>query len=161
MLDEVYAAIDVLKIHPTRLNAFASTQTGPLAALVEDRVVPMALPVRDGVNHARRQLHSAACGSAAPVALLWMSLDEPGGLIEAMLATPDRLGYRGVVVAAMGGGHVPERLVDPLLRLGAALPTVVSARAGGGPLLRHTYGGPTAEISLRKGGLIWAAGCIR
>ena len=42
MLDEVYAAADVLKVHPTRLNAFASPQTGPLAALVEDRVVPIA-----------------------------------------------------------------------------------------------------------------------
>lgn len=72
-----------------------------------------------------------------------------------MLATPDRLGYRGVVVAAMGEGHVPERSVDPLLRLAAVLPTVVSPRAGGGPLLRQTYGGPSAEIALRKGGLIW------
>lgn len=52
-LDEVHAAADVLKIHPTRLNAFASVQTGPLATLVEDRVVPMALPVRDGMNFAR------------------------------------------------------------------------------------------------------------
>ncbi len=42
MLDEVYAAADVLKVHPTRLNAFASPQTGPLAALVEDRVVPLS-----------------------------------------------------------------------------------------------------------------------
>jgi L-asparaginase len=47
--DEVYAADDVLKVHPTRLNAFASTQTGPLAALVENRVVPLTLPVRDAV----------------------------------------------------------------------------------------------------------------
>lgn len=31
-LDEVYAAAEVLKVHPTRLNAFAATQTGPLAA---------------------------------------------------------------------------------------------------------------------------------
>src|SRR5262245_62175452 len=155
MLDEVYAATDVLKVHPTRVNAFASTQTGPLAALVEDRVVPMALPVRDGVNQARAHLSSAARGKAAPVALLWMGLDESGGLIEAMLAASNRLGYRGAVVAAMGGGHVPERVVDRLVRLGAVLPTVVSPRSGGGPLLRHTYGGPSAEIALRKAGLIW------
>ena len=53
MLDEVYAAADVLKVHPTRLNAFASPQTGPLAALVEDRVVPLGLPVRDAIEAAR------------------------------------------------------------------------------------------------------------
>jgi L-asparaginase len=154
MLDEVYAAADAIKAHPTRLNAFASPQTGPIAALVEDRVVPLSLPVRDAVEAARRWL-GRAVGVAQPVALLWMGLDEPGHLLEAMLRAPDRLGYRGVVVGAMGGGHVPERLADLMGRLAAALPTVISPRAGGGPMLRHTYGGPTSEIALRKAGLIW------
>ena len=154
MLDEVYAAADAIKAHPTRLNAFASPQTGPIAALVEDRVVPLSLPVRDAIESARRRLGKAV-GVAQPVALLWMGLDEPGHLIEAMLRAPDRLGYRGVVVGAMGGGHVPERLADLMGRLAAAIPTVISPRAGGGPMLRHTYGGPTSEISLRQAGLIW------
>ena len=154
MLDEVYAAADAIKAHPTRLNAFASPQTGPIAALVEDRVVPLSLPVRDAIEAARRRLGKAV-GVAQPVALLWMGLDEPGHLIEAMLRAPDRLGYRGVVVGAMGGGHVPERLADLMGRLAAVIPTVISPRAGGGPMLRHTYGGPTSEIALRKAGLIW------
>jgi L-asparaginase len=154
MLDEVYAAADVIKAHPTRLNAFASPQTGPIAALVEDRVVPLALPVRDAIEAARRRL-GRAVGVAQPVALLWIGLDEPGHLIEAMLRAPDRLGYRGVVTGAMGGGHVPERLADLMGRLAAAMPTVISPRAGGGAMLRHTYGGPTSEIALRKLGLIW------
>jgi L-asparaginase len=154
MLDEVYAAADAIKAHPTRLNAFASPQTGPIAALVEDRVVPLSLPVRDAIEAARRRL-SRATGVAQPVALLWMGLDEPGHLIEAMLRAPDRLGYRGAVVGAMGGGHVPERLADLMGRLAASIPTVISPRAGGGPMLRHTYGGPTSEIALRKAGLIW------
>jgi len=154
MLDEVYAAADAIKAHPTRLNAFASPQTGPIAALVEDRVVPLGLPVRDAIEAARRRLGKAA-GVAQPVALLWMGLDEPGHLVEAMLRAPDRLGYRGVVVGAMGGGHVPERLADLMGRLAAAIPTVISPRAGGGPMLRHTYGGPASEIALRKAGLIW------
>jgi L-asparaginase len=154
MLDEVHAATDVIKAHPTRLDAFASPQTGPLAALVEDRVVPLGLPVRDAIEAARRRLGRAA-GANQPVALLWMGLDEPGHLIEAMLRAPDRLGYRGVVIGAMGGGHIPERLADLAGRLAAAMPTVISSRAGGGPMLRHTYGGPTSEIALRKMGLIW------
>jgi L-asparaginase len=154
MLDEVYAAADVIKAHPTRLNAFAAPQTGPIAALVEDRVVPLALPVRDAIEAARRRL-GRAVGVAQAVALLWMGLDEPGHLIEAMLSAPDRLGYRGAVIGAMGGGHVPERLADLVERLAAAMPAVISSRAGGGPMLRHTYGGPTSEIALRKLGLIW------
>ena len=155
MLDEVHAASDVLKVHPTRLDAFASPQTGPLAALVEDRIVPMSLPVRDAVEAARRKLGTVAGGTAQPVALLGMSLDEPGGLIEAMLGASDRLGYRGAVLAAMGGGHTPERMTESAVRLAASMPTVVSPRAGGGPMLRQTYGGPSSEIALRKAGLIW------
>lgn len=154
MLDEVYAAADVIKTHPTRLDAFASPQTGPLAALVEDRVVPLSRPVRDAIEAARKKL-GRPTGDAQPVALLWMGLDEPGHLIEAMLKAPDHLGYRGVVVGAMGGGHIPERLADLGGRLAAALPTVVAARSGGGPMLRQTYGGPTSEIGLRKAGMIW------
>ena len=154
MLDEVHAAADVVKAHPTRLDAFASPQTGPIAALVEDRVVPLGLPARDAVEAARRKLGKPA-GGAQAVALLWMGLDEPGHLIDAMLRAPDSLGYRGAVVGAMGGGHVPERLADRMGRLAAAIPTVISSRAGGGPMLRHTYGGPTSEIALRKLGLIW------
>jgi L-asparaginase len=155
MLDEVYAASDVLKIHPTRINAFASLQTGALAALVEDRIVPMAMPVRDAIVAARMHLGSAKDGKAAAVALFWMSLDESGRLIDALCDAPDRLGYRGAVIGAMGGGHTPERAVESVYRLAAAVPTVVSPRAGGGPLLRQTYGGASSEIELRKAGLIW------
>lgn len=156
MLDEIYAAADVLKVHPTRLNAFASTQTGPLAALVEDRVVPFALPVRDAVVAARAKLTAAAGGRSAPVALFPAALDDSMPLIAMMLSASDRLGYRGAVIAAMGGGHVPERAVENLHRLAKAMPTVVSPRAGGGgPMLRKTYGGPSSEIELRAAGLIW------
>jgi L-asparaginase len=155
MLDEVHAAADVLKVHPTRLNAFASPQSGPLAALVEDRIVPLGLPVRDAIDAAHRALAAAAPGTAQPVALLWMSLDDDGRLIEAILKAPDRLGYRGAVLGAMGGGHTPERATEAILGLAAAMPTVVAPRAGGGPMLRHTYGGPSSEIALRQAGLIW------
>ncbi len=117
-------------------------------------MVPLGLPVRDAIEGARRRLGRSA-GGTQPVALLWMGLDEPGHLIEAMLSASDRLGYRGAVIGAMGGGHVPERLADLVGRLAAAIPTVISSRAGGGPMLRHTYGGPTSEIALRKAGLIW------
>ena len=155
MLDEVFAAADVLKVHPVRLNAFASTQTGPLAILVEDRVVPLSMPVRAPVEAAHAALARAGTGAAAPVALLWVGLDEPGRLIEAMLAAPDRLGYRGAVFGAMGGGHLAERMVEIACKLAAVMPTVVAPRAGGGPMLRQTYGGPSAEIALREAGLIW------
>jgi L-asparaginase len=154
MLDEVYAAGDVAKVHPTRLNGFAAPQTGPVAALVEDRVVPLTMPVRDAVAAARRRLGTAG-GEAAPVALFWTALDDGLPLIPLMLAASDRVGYRGAVIAAMGGGHVPERAVENVVRLAAAIPTVISPRTGGGPMLRRTYAGPSSEIALREAGLIW------
>ncbi len=64
MLDEVYAAADVQKVHPTRFNAFASPQTGPLAALVEDRLVPLSLPVRAPVEAARGWARRRRAGSS-------------------------------------------------------------------------------------------------
>ncbi|TAJ31151.1 MAG: asparaginase [Reyranella sp.] len=155
MLDEVYAVADVLKVHPTRLNAFASPQTGPIAALVEDRVVPLSLPVRTPVEAARARLKGKLRPGEQLVALLWMSIDEPGNLMRAMLDHRDRLGYRGVVIGAMGGGHVPERAIPLAVRLAEIMPTVIAPRAGGGPMLRQTYGGPSSEIALRKAGLIW------
>ena len=155
MLDEVYAAADVAKVHPTRLNAFASTQTGPLAALVEDRIVPLSLPVRDAVVAARKKL-AGVSGKASPVALFWMSLDDDAALMSMMLAASDHAGFRGAVIAAMGGGHITERSADNVRRLAKAMPTVIAPRAGaGGPMLRQTYGGPSAEIELRRAGLIW------
>jgi len=126
MLDEVYAASDVLKIHPTRMNAFASPQTGPLAALVEDRVVPLSLPIRTPIEAARQRLGAAAEGREQPVALLWLGLDEPGYILEAMVDHRDQLGYRGVVLGAMGGGHVPERVASLVGQLAEIIPTVVA-----------------------------------
>jgi L-asparaginase len=122
--------------------------------LVEDRVVPLALPVRDAVVAARRKL-AGVSGKASPVALFWMSLDDDAALASMMLAASDRAGYRGAVIAAMGGGHIAERAVENVYRLARAMPTVIAPRAGGGPMLRQTYGGPSAEIELRRAGLIW------
>lgn len=155
MLDEVHAVADVLKAHPTRLNAFASPQTGPLAALVEDRIVPLSLPVRAPVEAARARVKPAVTGNEQPVGLLWMALDEPGYMLEALVDHRDQLGYRGIVIGAMGGGHVPERVTPLVVQLAEIVPTVIAPRAGGGPMLRQTYGGPSSEIALRKAGLIW------
>jgi L-asparaginase len=77
-------------------------------------------------------------------------------LLEAVLSDPRNLGYNGIVLGAMGGGHVPEALVDRLVAYAARLPIVVASRAGAGPLLRHTYDSPGDEIALRAAGLIFA-----
>ncbi|HJQ58497.1 MAG TPA: asparaginase [Vineibacter sp.] len=159
-LDHVHAAFDVAKIETSRIDAFRSPATGPVATLIEDRVVKLMLPVRDwkaavdaavGVAPAMR-----LAASAAPVAFLWLGLGEEGALLDAVLNDPRHLGYAGVVLGAFGGGHVPERLVERLTALANRLPVIVASRAGAGPLLRRTYEGAGSEIALRAAGLIYA-----
>lgn len=161
ILDHVYAPFDVAKTETSRIDTFRSPATGPLATLVEDRVVPLSLPVRDwkravdaalGPKPATRLL----AAGRKPVALLWGALDDPAGLLDALLADPKHLGYAGVVVAGMGGGHVREDQVERLVKLNAAIPVLIAPRTGGGPLLASTYEGPGSEIGLRDAGLIFS-----
>jgi L-asparaginase len=159
-LDHVHAAIDVAKTETSRLDAFRSPATGPVATLVEDRVVRLMLPVRDWKAAVRGAVGRAPAarlgGDAAPVALLWLALGEDGALLDALLNDPAHLGYRGVVLGAFGGGHAPERLVERLAALARRVPVVVASRTGAGPLLRQTYEGAGSEIALRAAGLIYA-----
>jgi L-asparaginase len=159
MLDHAWTAVDIAKTETSRIDAFRSPSTGPVATLVEDRIVPLMLPVRDWKLTLRRvvDMDAPLAGTpAAPVALLWLSLGEEGALIDALLADQNNLGYGGIVIGAMGGGHVPERLVERLAALAGLLPVVVASRTGGGPLLRRTYESPGAEIALRARGLIYS-----
>jgi L-asparaginase len=162
MLDEIYAAADVQKVHPTRLNAFASPQTGPLAALVEDRVVPLSMPVRAPVDRgAQAKLGTGSEGTEQPdgpaVDVDWTNLDTSLDAADGRSA-PDQLGYRGAVDGVRWAAVIRSRARRPRLWDNSAargIPTVVSPRAGGGPLLRQTYGGPSSEMALREAGLIW------
>src|SRR6185312_12928687 len=58
------------------------------------------------------------------------------------------------VVAALGAGHVPVRLVGVLEKLAARCPVVLASRILAGPTLRQTYGYPGAEMDLIARGLI-------
>jgi L-asparaginase len=161
MLDHVHAALDVAKTETSRIDAFRSPASGPVATLVEDRIVPLMQPVRDWKQAVRDAVGAAPASRLAgvvssPVALLWLGLGERGALLDALLSDPHHLGYNGIVLGAMGGGHVPETLADRLAAHATRLAIVVAARAGGGPLLRHTYESPGSEIPLRAAGLIFA-----
>lgn len=160
-LDHVYAPFDVAKTETSRIDTFRSPATGPLATLVEERVVPLSLPVRDwkravdavlGPKPATRLL----AAGPKPVALLWGALDDPAYLLDALLADAKHLGYVGVVIAGMGGGHVREDQVERLKKLNASIPVLIAPRTGGGPLLASTYEGPGSEIGLRQAGIIFS-----
>jgi L-asparaginase len=146
--DEIHAARFVQKTHTSNPATFRSRLTGPIGWLCEDRVRLAVRPI--GRHHLRPR------GRDVPaVALLKVGLGDDGRLIGVV----PELGFAGLVVEAMGGGHLPGALVGPLERVARAMPVVLASRTGGGELLRETYGFPGSERDLLGRGLI-AAGAL-
>lgn len=144
--DEVHAARFVRKAHTSSPSAFVSPGAGPIGWVVEDRVRIVTRPPRlDGVP----QREAAA---DAKVALVTLALDDDGRLVD--LAR--QAGYSGLVVEAMGGGHATPAAADAVERAAAEIPVVLASRAGGGEVLRGTYGFPGAEIDLQRRGALRA-----
>jgi L-asparaginase len=141
--DEIHAARFVQKTHTSSPSTFRSVNTGPIGWVVEGRV---RVATRPGpVVSVPRPV-----GAVPPVALLKVSLGDDGRLVEAV----GSLGYAGLVVEGLGGGHVPARMVGALEQLAGRIPVVLASRTGGGEVLRETYGFPGSERDLIARGLI-------
>jgi L-asparaginase len=144
--DEVHVARLVTKMHSTRVAAFASPAAGPVGSIVEDQLELLLGPPPTPDRLPR---------TAAPdsrVAIIPAATGVDGSLVEAAAAELD-----GVVVAALGGGHVSPALGESLIRIaGSGCPVVVTSRCPDGALLSRTYGGAGSEIELRRAGLLFA-----
>lgn len=144
MNDQIHAARFVAKAHTSRVDAFRSPAVGPVGAVTESEVLWFAPPPSD-VSIGMVE------GDMPRVVILPVALGDDTSLVEAVIsARPD-----GVVVAAMGAGHVPMVLVDPLGELAARTPVVLSSRVGEGRVFRSTYGFEGSEMDLLARGLIW------
>lgn len=85
------------------------------------------------------------------VALLTAAMDSDARLIEAVA----NLGYDALVIEGLGGGHVPEVMVDPLIALAKEIPVILTSRINRGEILTNTYKGyKGSETYLLEGGLI-------
>ncbi len=145
--DEIHASRYVSKAHASSPAAFASPLAGPLGYVSEDRVRVLLRPA--GRLHVR-----VPDGTAdVRVAQAAVFFDDDARLIAAVPS----LGYRGMVLAALGGGHVPSWMMPVLKELAGQLPVVFTSRTGGEGLLR-SYGYPGSEADLLAAGLIPAAG---
>lgn len=146
--DTIHAARRVRKVSTHLPSAFESPGSGPIGHVVEDRVHLIARPARvDAIAGGLAQ-------PGAPVALVTAALGDDGRILPRL----PELGYRGLVVEAMGAGHVPDVLVPHLEELARAMPVVLSTRVASGPVFTRTYDFPGSEMDLLRRGLIHGGG---
>lgn len=171
MNDQIHSAKWVQKSHTQRIDAFQSGEHGVLGILAEGRPVflrrdpaPVVEPLLDAVEagpevRASSGSHPAAgagadaevpAGAEVDVALLSIPMDHDARLIGAVRD----LGYSGLVVEGMGGGHVNGPAAKALGELAESVPVVFSSRTRAGAVMTRTYGSPGAELDLI------ARGCV-
>lgn len=145
--DEIHAAWLVQKSHTALTSAFRSPLSGPVGLVIEGEAVFHA-------RTPRRPVISDALASEtdAPVALMTMALGDDGRLLKAAAS----LGYAGVVLDAMGAGHVPASFAPVVSELLTEIPVVLASRVDTGPVFARTYGFPGSEIDLHARGVISA-----
>ncbi|GIM77114.1 asparaginase [Actinoplanes auranticolor] len=132
--DDIHTAARVRKTHTTSVAAFVSATGGPVGQVVEGRARfvgagghRVVLPRPAGDLLPRVPLVVAALGADAP----------------------DRdLAADGLVVAALGAGHLPHWWAEPLAELADRMPVVLASRTLAGPVLTGTYSYPGSERDL-------------
>lgn len=139
--DEVHAARWVTKLHTSRIAAFGSPGGAPIGEIVEDRVVVTGENPSEFLGLPSELSHR--------IHLLWTAVGLDGTMVEAASAAD------GLVVAGMGGGHVPPAMASVLERLvSEGLPVVLASRCLTGQVLTRTYAGEGTESALLAAGII-------
>jgi L-asparaginase len=139
---EIHHARTVRKTDTTSPVAFASPQTGPLGRVSDGRTTIWSRiernPPLDPPDLNQR------------VFVVPTAAGDDGALARAALAAePD-----GVVLVALGAGHLPPPLIELWSEAAERTPVVVCCRPGRGPLLRATYGFRGSEQDLRASAIV-------
>jgi L-asparaginase len=144
--DEIHAARFVRKTHTSNSATFRSDPVGPLGWVSEGIPRVVLHPV------GRHKIALSEDAQDRQVALHTVTLGDDGRV----LSTIEEQGYAGLVIEAMGGGHVPSVMVENLEDLAGKIPVILASRTGGGEVLRATYGFVGSEVDLLERGLIYA-----
>jgi L-asparaginase len=138
---EVHAATTVRKIDSTGPAAFGSPNAGPIGRIVEGRVWLHATPRRPaplGVKSLEHRVTTVTAG-----------MGDDGALLRHAADTSD-----GVVLVALGAGHLPPAVLSELRAAAARVPVLITCRPDRSSMLFSTYGFEGAERDLRASGAI-------
>lgn len=129
----IHGAVDVQKVHPTRLDPFSSGEIGPLGHVMQGTVKQIRSWPCAATMWSSQALDNLSGMSALPrVEIVWSHADVCGATVDALVA-PDvarRFGaepVRGLVVAATGNGSIHTDLEAALCRVRAGGVRVVRA----------------------------------
>lgn len=143
---EIHAARLVIKGHTQSPDAFVSPLGGPLGWVAEGKP---RLALRPG---GRPELGLRADLRPGRVALLAAWLGDDGTLVAAAAAS----GYDGLVLEALGGGHLPAAMLEAVDAAIGVMPVVLASRTQAGEVLRETYGFEGSERDLFARGALSA-----
>ena len=140
---EVHSAMTVRKIDSTGPVAFGSPTAGPVGRIVEGRVWLHATPLRPSPIAVERLDHR--------VYTVNTGLGDDGALLRHAAEVAD-----GVVLVALGAGHLSKVTLGELRDAAAQVPVVLTCRPDRSSMLFATYGFEGAERDLRASGAICA-----
>jgi L-asparaginase len=144
MNDEIHAPVFVRKMHTSATNAFASPSLGPIGRVTEGRA---EILVSNVLRPPRLRMPDRFID--VPVAFWNAMVGDDGLMLNALLE--DR--PAGLIVEALGGGHVTPAAAEKLEQLANRLPVLLTSRAGSGRVLQTTYGYLGSEIDLLARGI--------
>ncbi len=143
---ELHDARLVRKMDSGRIAAFGSPGWGPVGSIITGRVRLAMTPLS-----APGPYDWPADCAAARVGLLTVAMD--GDPLSALPYAD--AAWAGLVVEAMGSGHVPQALAAPLAAIAAAKPLLLVSRCPQGDTDGHgTYQGDGTAAWLMANGLI-------
>jgi L-asparaginase len=140
---EIHAAMTVRKVDSTGPAAFGSPTAGPIGRVVEGRVWLHARPITPARLDVARLEHR--------VPIVASALGDDGSGLADAAASSD-----GVVLVALGAGHVSAGVLGQLRAAAQRIPVVVTCRPDRPSMLFSTYGFDGAEGDIRESGAVCA-----